>query len=168
MEELVVGAWCALDKASEESSKVVIDWIVRNKSKLQKLKALYIGDFTYEFIEISWMILCDYTPIFKSLPNLMSYEGRGMNELSINHFSSLNLRRICLITGGLPSSVLNNLLDCDLPNLNHLELWLGRDDYGADYANYNFKKLFSTEENGIFPSLNYLGIKYDEIHSFRI
>jgi hypothetical protein len=75
----------------------------------------------------------------------------------INHD---HLKSLVIETGGLPSSVLDEIAAARLPNLEHLELWLGSDQYGWDGSIANVQPLM---EAGLFPKLRYLGLKNSEI-----
>ncbi len=157
-EKFVVGAWTGVEDASEESAAPVVKWIVDNKDKLQHIKSLYLCDIPPDYTEISWINLCDISGIFQSLPNLLSYTGKGSIDLAIQPFASNKLMRISLIKGGLPASVIKSIFDCDLPSLVHLELYLGTNNYGGDYKPETFEKFLSPTEHGIFPSLHRLGL----------
>jgi hypothetical protein len=60
----------------------------------------------------------------------------------------------------LPKSVLEEVLNSDLPQLHHLELYLGTEDYGADTTVDDFKELLAGKK---FPKLRYLGLRNSEI-----
>ncbi len=63
-------------------------------------------------------------------------------------------------TGGLPSSVLQQIAAASLPALEHLELWLGTDNYGWDGDISTLQPFFEPER---FPKLKFLGLKNSEI-----
>jgi hypothetical protein len=51
-------------------------------------------------------------------------------------------------------------MELELPNLLRLELWLGTDDYGGDWSEDDFTPtLLNENETGIFPNLEYLGLR---------
>jgi hypothetical protein len=154
IEELVIGGWCDNDNDIEP----VYDWIVKNSKKLQNLKSLFLFDVPQTFTEISWINLGNIDPIFKALPDLLSYGGKGMQGLELSPISSNKLMRICLVTGGLSVEQITAVLNSDLPALVDLELWLGSDSYGGNYSPETFDRLLSPIENGIFPSLHRLGL----------
>lgn len=87
-----------------------------------------------------------------------------------------------MVSTGLSAPFLANLFKAYLPNLNHLELFLGTSDQGGDFDPGMFKisfdfcvfiivlalleiTLLKKEETGIFPSLTYLGLRnYEHIN----
>jgi hypothetical protein len=66
---------------------------------------------------------------------------------------------LTLQTGGLSNDVLKGVLESQLPNLYHLELWFGSADYGLNVDFRLLHILFDKNERGLFPSLEYLGIR---------
>lgn len=50
-------------------------------------------------MEISWISLCDVSGLFKAMPNLMFWQSKGCNELSIQPFTHHQLTCITLIVG---------------------------------------------------------------------
>ncbi len=55
--------------------------------------------------------------------------------------------------------VFENLLKSQLPNLYHLELWVGTEEYGMNIPLQMIEQLFSRDERGHFPTLEYLGFR---------
>jgi hypothetical protein len=67
----------------------------------------------------------------------------------------------------MPDHVLRGLLESHLPNLYHLELWMGTENYGCDVDATDMYKLLYKNETGLFPSLEYLGIRnYADINTY--
>ncbi len=58
-------------------------------------------------------------------------------------------------SGGLPARVLQEIWASSLPNLVHLELWLGSPEYGGIMDSAPLEPLLSGE---LFPGLRYLGL----------
>jgi hypothetical protein len=158
-EKLRVKEWCPADEVMDFKTEKIVRWLVDNKDKLSHIKSLDLFDINHpEFTEVSWIELCDMSPIFTALPNLLSFSLLGMNQLKMNPISSDKLLMLQLVTGGLSTQQLQELFDNDLPALVDLELWLGSDSYGGDYTVETFNRLLAPEENGIFPSLHRLGL----------
>lgn len=65
------------------------------------------------------------------------------------------MKSLEIISGGLPDSVVEDILGSDLPNLEKLVLYVGVEDYGFDGDMNVFRPLFSKDR---FPNLKWLGI----------
>ncbi|MCU7822863.1 STM4015 family protein [Kitasatospora sp. DSM 101779] len=109
--------------------------------RLPALRALFVGDITFEECEISWLQMCDLTPLFESFPRLEELVVRGAGEdwdgnggLELAPLRHEHLRRLRLEAGGLPGRVVRSVAACDFPALESLELWLGVDNYGGDWT----------------------------------
>ncbi|KAL9653382.1 hypothetical protein ABK040_002018 [Willaertia magna] len=139
----------------------ITKWLNRNKLKInQYIRSIHLNDVDMDTCECSWLQLFDITEWIIILPDLQFWKSKGMNDLSFSKIKHFQLRSISLITGGLPKEVLDGIMNSYLPNLIHLDLWLGVKDYGLDFnANYLINNLLTKEENGYFPSLEYLGLR---------
>jgi hypothetical protein len=62
-------------------------------------------------------------------------------------------------TGGLPAVVVRQVAAAELPELTHLELWLGDSNYGADWQ---FEDLAPILAGDRFPKLEVLGLRNSE------
>ena len=150
---LVIGAW---DFDSSTSSQALIEKLVQDKNKLPSLRALFIGDITFEEQEISWIQQSDVTPLLKAFPRLEILRVRGGEGLELQPTNHQNLRELVIEAGGLPAKVIRGALACQFPRLERLELWTGDSGYGADSSIADFEALF---EGGLFPGLKQLGIR---------
>ncbi|MGB0384697.1 MAG: STM4015 family protein [Ardenticatenaceae bacterium] len=158
LEALVIGSW-AEEMYDEDSAPVVAD-LVSARDRLPNLKALFIGDITYEEFGISWIQQSDMAPVLAAYPNLEVLQVRGGNGL---HFSSLRhdtLKKLVVQTGGLSPTTIADICAAHLPNLEHLELWLGSEDYGGDATVEDVVPIIS---GNLFPKLSYLGLADSEI-----
>ncbi len=126
---IVIGSWGGED--SSGSPDFVIDLLVENADRLPKLRALYIGDIISEENEMSWIEQTDMTPILKAFPDLELLRTRGGNGLEFKKPEHKNLRALALESGGLSADVVRSICRSKFPNLEHLELWLGTDEYGG-------------------------------------
>jgi predicted DNA-binding WGR domain protein len=151
---LVIGAWHGDD--GEVSPAEVIDVLVEGKECLPKLAAVYIGDITSEENEMSWIHQCDLSPLFKAFPNLQILRARGGTDLELKTPAHSKLRALALETGGMDVSVIRSICTSDFPNLEYLELWLGTDEYGANYHVADLQPILSGK---LFPKLKYLGLR---------
>lgn len=157
VEELIIGAF---DFEGENSSPIV-DALTDASSQLPKLKVLFIGDITYEEYEISWINQCDMSRLLNAYPHLEYFRVRGGNELSIGKaLQHNNLRYLILESGGLPPNVIEEVANAKLPKLEHLELWLGSENYGFGSTVQDFTSIL--KRTG-FPELRYLGLRDSEI-----
>ena len=152
IEELIIGQW---HDASGDSS-MVVNKLVELKDTFKNLKALFIGDITYEEMEISWIQQCDMSPILAAYPNLEFFQIRGGDKLSLSQLKHPNLKTLIIQTGGLPPNVINDISIAELPNLEKLEVWLGSDAYGFESKIEDFENIIN---GGKFPKLMYLGLK---------
>lgn len=153
VEELIIGAF---DFEGGDTSAIA-QALVDAAPKLPKLKFLFIGDITYEEYEISWINQCDLSAVLNAYPTLEYFRVRGGNELSLGKsLQHTGLRHLIIETGGLPPSVVTEVVSAHLPNLEHLELWLGSDEYGFGSTAADFNSLF---QGSNFTRLRYLGLR---------
>jgi hypothetical protein len=153
IEVLILGAW---SEASSESPDGFIDGLIERKDDLSRLKALFVGDMTYEDCEISWIIQTSYNKLLAAFPGLESLRLRGSTDLKLAPFTHDNLEELAIECGGLPSHVVDAIAGSTLPALQHLELWLGTDDYGFDGNLGTYQRLLAA----IAPErLHYLGLR---------
>ena len=155
---LVIGKWGNL--CEEEDSDFVVEALVEASDRLPNLKAIFLGDVLSEDCEISWIHQSDVSPLFSAFPNLTYFGVRGSDQLSFGEFKHQKLETLIVECGGLPRTVVEEILNSDLPQLKHLELYLGTEDYGADTTADDFKQLLAGSK---FPKLKYLGLRNSEI-----
>ncbi|MET9554581.1 STM4015 family protein [Streptomyces sp. NPDC006645] len=126
---LIVGAW---SEAYETAPDAVIAAIVAASGQLPSLRALFVGDITYEECEISWINQTAMAPLINALPQLRSFGVRGGQDLNMTGVKHEELRSLTVETGGLDADVVRNIGAADLPALEHLDIWLGTSWYGAN------------------------------------
>ncbi|MCP3922436.1 MAG: hypothetical protein GY714_07620 [Desulfobacterales bacterium] len=156
MQALVIGSW---EEAFDMSPDDLFTSIIENSDKLQNLKALFIGEMTFEECEMSWINQGNYTEILNSFKGLEVLRVRGANGLKLGSVNHRSLKTLIIESGGLDSEVIMDLIKSNLPSLKHLELWLGVEDYGFNGDLKTLKPLFDNP----FPNITYLGIKNSEI-----
>jgi hypothetical protein len=158
--EIVIGCWSFESGDNTE----VVEAFVKAKDKLSSLQYIFLGDITYEETEMSWIENSDVTPIFNAYPNLVHFQVRGGNNLSLKNLKHSSLKTLIIETGGMDKSIYEEVCSAQLPNLEHLELWLGDDNYGCNIEAEDLKDLFAGK---YFPKLKYLGLcnyyKQDEL-----
>ena len=151
---LVIGAWHGDD--SELTPEEVIKTLVNGKDRLPSLAAIFVGDITSEENEISWIKQCDLSPLLQAFPKLQLLRSRGGDGLQLTVPQHKNLRALAMETGGLDVDVIRSICTSDFPNLEYLELWLGTDEYGANYGVADLQPILSGK---LFPKLKYLGLR---------
>ena len=155
LEALIFGMWHG--EMYAHSSKLVVNALIAAKDKLINLKALFIGDISYDESEISWIIQSDISPVLEAYPKLEVLQIRGGDSLAFSPFvRHENLKALIIETGGLSSATIAQICALDLPKLQHLELWLGSDSYGGDSTIANLNPILI---NTVFPNLIYLGLR---------
>ncbi len=157
LDALVIGMW---GEPYEESADDIIAALVARAPELPALRALFIGDMTFEECEISWIVQGDYTPLLNAYPKLEELRIRGAQDLSLEPVTHTALRKLTIESGGLPSEVVESLIGSSLPALEHLEVWLGSDGYGFDGDVELYRRLLGALAG---PSLRYLGLRDSEI-----
>ena len=154
LEALVIGAWSV--EVNDDSSSGIIEALVAAKDELQNLKALFIGDIHYQESEISWILQSDISPILQAYRNLEILQVRGGTGLVFSPVQHDTLEALIVETGGLNPDTIAQICACNLPNLTHLELWLGSADYGGDSS---IEDLHPILVETVFPNLVYLGLR---------
>jgi hypothetical protein len=158
LEALLIGSW---GDTYDNSSGVVINSLVKARDKFPALRALFIGDMISEECEISWIKQSDISPLYSAYPNLEWLQIRGGEGLKLGEVHLPHLRGLVIETGGLGKDVLTALAKANLPELEHLELWLGTDDYGWDGTVEDLEPLLRGSQ---FPKLRYLGLRnFEEV-----
>lgn len=158
LEAIVIGPW---EDVGSQDSEFIVELLAANKDKLESLEAIFFGDIVMEESECSWIEQCDMSPLFEAFPKLTHFAVRGSNGLSFGDgFKHNRLRSLVVQCGGLPGSVVMEIINARLPELEHLELWLGEDNYGADFSANDLRGYLAKMN---FPKLIYLGLKNSEM-----
>jgi hypothetical protein len=131
-------------------------FLVNNSEKLVNLKAVFLGDIEDREMMISSIYQNDVSPVLKVYPNLevLHIRGSGVRFNEILHHDKLKV--LIIESGGLSQSTIKGINDLELPVLEYLELWLGRDEYGGDSS---IDDLIAIISGGKFPKLRYLGLR---------
>ncbi len=170
VEALVIGNWNPIE--NESGAAEIIAALAAGSDRLTGLKALFFGDITYDECEISWIRQTDVTPILEAYPHLEHLRVRGGADVEgvsattpsevaeqlrargeIHHGG---LKTLIFESGGLPKSIVRSVSAAELPNLEHLELWLGSGYYGGDATIDDLAPILS---GTAFPRLKYLGLR---------
>ena len=156
---IVVGVWGDTSGPLGDSGHVV-DALVEASNLLPQLKAPFIGDIIGEEFEISWIEQTDMAPIFVAYPDLEHFRVRGGTGLRLGTLNHDRLKSLIVETGGLDVSVVRDITSSTLPELEHLELWLGDDDYGANTEIVDLAPIFTGR---LFPKLMRLGLRDSQL-----
>jgi predicted DNA-binding WGR domain protein len=138
----------------------IVRALVNARDRLPHLRALFLGDIPYTEQEISWINQSDLTPLFTAFPRLEHFRARGGGGLALKPFEHANLRSLAFEASNLPREVVRAVGASRLPALEHLELWLGTEEYGADTTVADLKDLLAGKAT---PALRYLGLRNSEI-----
>lgn len=157
VESLVIGAWA---DGPETNPQDYLDGLVARKDELGALRALFVGDITYEENEISWILQGDYAALLQAFQKLEVLRIRGSEQLVLAPFDHSHLRELAIETGGLPRAIVNNLKLSQMPALKHLELWLGDSGYGFDGSLADYRELLAAIDGS---RLSYLGLRNAQI-----
>jgi hypothetical protein len=152
---LVIGAWEGVADMSQNSAPIV-EALVAAQERLPKLRGIFLGDITYEESEISWIEQSDVSPLLAAYPDLEHLRVRGGNNLSLGGLKHAKLKELIVEAGGLSANVVREVVGSELPELEHLELWLGDDGYGWDGSLADVEPVLA---GALFPKLRYLGLK---------
>ncbi|OUL21499.1 hypothetical protein BV372_31660 [Nostoc sp. T09] len=154
LEALVFGFW---GEAYERDSSRIIAALVDAKEYLINLKAILMGDITYNECEISWIKQSDISPILQAYPQLEILQVRGGDGLQFSPpLRHDRLKALIVETGGLSRDAVAQICNMNLPALEHLELWFGSEHYGGDCWVEDIYPILFEEK---FPNLTYLGLR---------
>lgn len=153
--KLIIGAW---EEPFDCGPEDIIKYLVENKNKFPNVESMYIGDMDSEECEVSWITQSNLAPLLDVFP-LKTLKIKGSIDLRLENANSETLEKLIIISGGLGKNLLKDIVDAKFPNLMHLELYLGVDDYGFD-GDMDDIIPFMIREN--FPNVKYLGLKNSE------
>jgi hypothetical protein len=159
LEGIVVGAWGEMFDDQGEATRVV-EALVAARDRLPRLRAIFLGDIIYEECEISWIQNTDVSPIFDAYPALEHFAVRGANGLRLGALRHQHLRSLIVQSGGLDAAITREVTSAELPALDHLELWLGTENYGGTTTVDELAPILSGAR---FPRLSYLGLRDSQI-----
>jgi hypothetical protein len=155
---IVVGDWTAT-VVGHVGAEPIIAALVAARDRLPNLKALFLGDLIREECEISWIQQSDVSPLLAAYPHLEHLCLRGADGLTFGTLRHEHLKLLIVQSGGLPGQVVREIAAAHLPELEHLELWLGEENYGGDATLKDLAPLLTGER---FPKLRTLGLRDSE------
>jgi len=120
------------------------------------LRSLFIGDYEYpNETEISWTNLGDFGKLWPKLPGLRKLILQG-GSFTLGTIDLPELRHAEFRTGGMSGKSVKSIASARWPKLEHLEVWFGREEYGAEGDLNMIKSLL--DGKGL-PGLRSLGLK---------
>ncbi len=155
LQALVIGSW-GEDCCTGEGGPEVAAAVAELAKTCPELEAIFLGDIIQEEAEVSWIQHGDWGPILNAFPKLEHFRVRGMSTASA--FSCPTLRSL-VVQAMTSSQACQSIAAADLPELEHLELWLGTDEYGGDSTVPDLVPILSGKQ---FPKLRYLGLRNAE------
>ena len=153
VEALVLGPWF---KEIDEGVDAIVAQLTSASAQLPNLRAIFLGDIVPEECEISWIEQGDITPLLAAFPRLETLVVRGGNGLRFSDLSHAHLRKLVVQSGGLAPETIADLTASSLPSLEHLELWLGDENYGFSSTIDELRPLWSPSR---FEALQTLALR---------
>ncbi|WP_405386839.1 STM4015 family protein [Streptomyces sp. NBC_01102] len=161
---LMIGPWWQEDYTPFAP---VVERIVADAHRFPALRALFLADVVGEECEVSWLEMCDITPLIDAFPLLEELTVRGCGDsgseeekLRLRPVRHGSLKSLRFESGGLPGHVVRAVGASELPALERLELWLGVDWYGGDTTVDDMRPVLS---GAAFPRLRHLGLQNSDI-----
>ena len=111
--QITIGCW---DYEGGDCS-ALLQGMIENKEKFAQIEGLFWGDIEQEEQEISWIEQADISPLLDAMPKLKDLKIKGTNNLRLGKTSRPELRSLEIISGGLPTEVVEDILGSDFPNL---------------------------------------------------
>lgn len=140
----------------------VVNLMVADADRFPALRALFLADVVGEECEVSWLPMCDVTPVLEALPLLEEFtvRGCGSEDLRLRPLHHPALKSLRFESGGLPGHLVRAVAASELPALERLDLWFGSSWYGGDATVADIAPILS---GGTFPRLRHLGLQNSEI-----
>ncbi|MEV7614264.1 STM4015 family protein [Streptomyces sp. NPDC089799] len=154
---IVVGAW---EEAYDSGPEEIVAALLDARPHLPALRALFLGDMESEECEISWINQGDVGPLLEGFPELEEFGIRGGTDLVFPPFTHGRLRSLTVQTGGLSARVVRNIAASNLPALEHLDLWLGTDNYGGDSTPDDVQPIL---DGSRLPRLRHLALRNSDV-----
>ena len=141
---------------------VVLEALCDACDRLSNLQALFIGDGYQHEYRKSKLAVFDIRPILEAFPNLQLLQVCGHFYKYLLECESLkheNLKTLIIETADISGNNFAQICSLELPNLECLELWLGRQLDLSKFVRNMLKPIFCGEK---FPNLAYLGLRSSE------
>lgn len=120
-----------------------------------QITALHFTEYTSEDCEISWTPFGDFSAAWTRLPALEELHIRSGQGGNLGALNLPSLKKFVRESGGLAREELDAIVAADWPKLQHLEIWTGREEYGAQGTVGSLARILDGQAAG---SLTHLGI----------
>jgi uncharacterized protein (TIGR02996 family) len=124
------------------------------------LRELAFDAFSYEDSELSWVSYGDFTGLLERLPALEHVHIRSGAGGTLGGLQLPRLRTLIRESGGLAATEIEAIVRARWPNLEHLEIWFGAANYGAEGTIDMLGPIFAARE---LPRLVHLGLVNAEL-----
>lgn len=121
---------------------------------------LRFDDYDFEDNELSWTAFGDFSQAWARLPSLEVLHLRAGGAGVLGRLELPRLRTFIRETGGLPAEQFDDVLAARWPNLEHLAVWTGREEYGAGVDVDRLERLFASPH---LPSVRHFGLVNCEV-----
>lgn len=161
---LVIGSTYLYD---EQVTANAVEALIEHAKLFPTLRAVFVGDILREEGDVAYITVARLNPLLDAFPELEVLGARGNynnnhqrprdpDAVSIQPTGHSGLRSLILESGGLDPMTIGHVLSCDLPNLEHLEFYLGEPAYGGEATIDDLAPLLSGD---LFPKLRSLGLR---------
>ena len=116
------------------------------------LRKLVLGD---DVDQIDWYKIGDLSKLWKGVPRLAHFQLYGGQELKLGTVDLPEARYFAVRTGGLARANVKSAVRASLPKVEHLEIWFGDDNYGAEGTAEDVQPLLDRTD---LPHLTYLAL----------
>lgn len=154
---LILGAWG--EEMFEDTLGPEMQRVIDARDRFPALRAFFLADIVQEQNEISWIQQVDLSPLLTAFPALEELGARGAHR-EFTATSHASLRTLRLESGGTAVAVVRGVSESEFPALEHLEIWLGSEEYGGDTTVADLAPLLSGAR---FPRLRHLGLMDSEL-----
>lgn len=156
---IIIGQFFGDDPSG--TSAEAVQSLAAASSRLPNLRGIFLGEMISEECEVSWINHEDVSPLLTAYPRLEHLRIRGSNGLKFgSDIGHEALKSLTIETGGLERAIFNEVINAKFPALEHLELYLGEENYGGTVTVSDMRPLLSGQ---LFPRLRYLGLRNSEI-----
>ncbi|MFE3471840.1 STM4015 family protein [Streptomyces bacillaris] len=156
---LLIGPWWREDYTPFAP---VRDLLVTHAHRFPALRGLFLADVVGEECEVSWLQMCDVTPVLEAFPLLEEFTVRGCGQegLALRPVRHAALKTLRFESGGLPGHLVRAVAASEVPALERLDFWFGSSWYGADATVEDIGPVLA---GGTFPRLRHLGLQNSEL-----
>ena len=141
---------------SDDDLQDIID--VLAKRAPATLRKLHIGD---NVDQISWYRVGNLGKLWKAVPKLTHLDIEA-GEFTLGTLDLPNLEHAVIKTGGLTKANMKSIANANWPKIEHLEIYIGQEDYGASTT---IKDILPLLDRTDLKKLKYLGIKSAEFQN---